>query len=267
MNNTQKIIFSNSYSPRTGHNFAAEVFKVFTNHQVLIHNKSETRLATMLESYYKIYNAHIYHKTDRDFFDYLFINDLRQKILSKSEADVVMIKDTSFLGVSHLKKVFPDDIHILLIRDPRDVLVSLFGGMRLGTPTFKNYLKRMATPIGIYPFYYSLKFNNKVLKLIPNLSSFHIVRFEDLVLKDKETLLRLKNLFQSTKSIEQIQHEIDQIKVINTSFIKETNAKNIWDAKPKTAAFTPVSRKAKTKFMEWGILLGSRKLRKKLNYI
>lgn len=221
----------------------------------------------MLEGYYKIYNSHIYHKTDKDFFDYLFIKDLRQKILSKSEYDVVMIKDTSFTGVSHLKKVFPDDIHILLIRDPRDVFVSLFKGMRLGAPTFKNYLKRMTTPIGIYPYFYSLKLSNKIMKSIPDFSNFHIVRYEDLVLKDEETLLRLKRLFQSDKSLENIKMEIDQIEVINTSFFKETNAKTIWDAKPKTAAFTPVNRKVKNRLMEWGILLGSRKLRKKLNYI
>lgn len=267
MNSNQKIIFFNSYSPRTGHNFAAEVFKVLTNHRVLIHNKSETRLATLLESYYKIYNSHIYHLTDKGFFDYLFINDLRQKILSKSDTDFVMIKDTSFTGVTHLKKVFPDDIHILIIRDPRDVLLSLFKGMRLVKPTFKNYLKRMATRIGMYPYFYALKFSNKILKIIPEMNKFYVIRYEDLVLKDDKTLRQLQSLFKSNKSLEEIKKEIDQIEVINTSFIEETQAKHIWDAKPKTAAFKPVHRNAKNRFMEWGILLGSKKLRKKLNYI
>ncbi len=205
MNSTQKIIFSNAYTPRSGHNFAAAVFKVYTNHQVLIHNKSETRLATMLHSYYKIFNTQIYHQTDKDFFNHLFIDGLRAKILAKSNAEYVMIKDTSLVGVAHLKKVFPNDIHILLIRDPRDVLLSLFKGMRFGKPTFKSYLKRLTTPIGVYPFFYSLKFSNKILK-------------------------------------------------------------TIWDAQPKTATFTPVKRKATNRLMEWGILLGSRKLRKKFNY-
>ena len=44
MSNNQKIIFSNSYSPRTGHNFASEALKVFTNHEVLAHNRSENQI-------------------------------------------------------------------------------------------------------------------------------------------------------------------------------------------------------------------------------
>ena len=263
----RKIIFSNAYSPRTGHNFASEVIKIFTNHEVLIHNRSETRLATLLESYYCIYNSHVYHKTDKDFFNYLFINDLREKILSKSDADFVMIKDTSFTGVSHLKTVFKDDIHILLIRDPKAVFTSLFKGMRLGKPTFKNFLKRIASPIGLYPFFYASKISNRLLKSIPDFNDFYVIRYEDLVKKEETVLLGLKQLFQSDKTMEEIILNIDAIEVINTSFVEETNAKHIWDAKPKNSSFQPLNRKASTFLMEWGILLGSRKIRKKLNYI
>lgn len=267
MKSERKIIFSNSYSPRTGHNFAAEVFKLFRNVEVLIEHRSETRLSSLIDSYYKIYNSHIYNQTDKDFFDYLFIDDLREKILAKSDADFVMIKDTSFNGVSHLKQVFPNDIHILLIRDPRDVLLSLFKGMRLKRPGWKYVLKRLLLPTGIYPYWYARKFSGKILKSLPDFSDFILIRYEDLVLKNDEALIRLKILFQSDKPIETIREEIDKIVVINTSFIEETNAKKIWEAKPRTAAFQPINRKAANRFIEWGILLGSRNLRKKLNYI
>ncbi len=263
----KKIIFSNAYSPRTGHNFASEVFKIFINHRVLIHNKSETRLATFLEAYYDLYNSHIHHKTDKDFFDELFINDLRAKILSKSDTGFVMIKDTSFTGVNHLKKVFPDDIHILLIRDPKAVFTSLFKGMRPGRPTLKNFLKRVATPVGLYPYYYTSKISNRLLKSMPDFTGFEVVRYEDLVLKNEGTLNRLKQLFQSDKSLDEIKAAIDTIEVINTSFREETGAAHIWDAKPKTETFQPLNRKANTLLMEWGIRLGSKQLRKKLNYI
>ena len=121
----QKIIFSNSYSPRTGHNFAAEVFKLFVDAEVLVHHRSETRIAPLLDAYYKIYDKHIYGQKDKDFFDHLFINDLRNKIITKSNKEFIIIKNTSFVGVEQVKRVFPDDIQILLIRDPLAVLKSL----------------------------------------------------------------------------------------------------------------------------------------------
>jgi hypothetical protein len=267
MKGNQIIIFSNSYSPRTGHNFAAQVFKIFTNHEVLIQDKSETRLSTFLEVYYKLYNTHIFHQTDKDFFDYLFIDDLRQKILSKSNREFIVIKDTSFVGVSHLKKIFPDDLHIILIRDPRDVFLSLFKGMRLKKRTVKNFMKRLTTPIGIYPFFYALKVSRKIIKQVPELKDYIVIKYEDLVLQEEQTLLKLKNIFDCNKPIDVIKTEIDQIPVINTSFINETNAKHIWDAKPKTSSFQPVKRKSANRLVELGILLGSKKLRKKLNYL
>lgn len=266
MKSERKIIFSNSYSPRTGHNFAAEVFKLFRNVEVLIEHRSETRLSSLLDSYYKIYNSHIYHQTDKAFFDYLFIDDLREKILAKTEAEFTLIKDTSFNGVSHLKKVFPNDIHILLIRDPRDVLLSLFKGMRLKKNGWKYALKRLLLPTGIYSYWYARKFSGKILKSLPDFSNFILIRYEDLVFKDESTLNHLKKLFQSTKSLDAIKTEMDAIQVINTSFIEETNAQKIWESKPKTDTFQPVKRKTKNRLILWGILLGSHKLRKKLNY-
>jgi hypothetical protein len=263
----RRIIFSNAYSPITGHNFASEVVKLFTNHRVLIHNKSETRLASLLEFYYKIYNTHIYHQTDKEFFDEMFIHDLRAKILSKSDAEYMMIKDTSFTGVSHLKKVFPDDVHILLIRDPRDVLLSLFKGMRLNKPGFKYTLKRWGKLIGVYPYYFSQKWSRKIIKNLPDFDEFVVLRYEDLVTKNEKTLLKLKDLFQCEKSMVQIKKELDAIEVINTSFIEETGAKRIWEALPKTRDFKPVQRKAPSKMLDFAIRLGSKGLRKKLNYI
>lgn len=267
MKSEQKIIFSNSYSPRTGHNFVAQVLKIFTNLEVLIHDKSETKLTTLLESYYAIYNAHIFFQPDKSFFDFLFIDDIRYKILSKSNADYVVIKDTSFVGVNHLKHLFPNDIHILVIRDPRDVFFSLFKGMQLKKPTIKNYIKRMTLPVGLYPYFYSRKISRKIIKSIPNFDDFVVVRYENLVLQNNTELLQLKQLFQCNLTLEEIKQQINQIPVVNTSFIEETKGKHIWDAKPKTASFNPVKRKFSNKLIEWGILLGSRELRSKLKYI
>ena len=263
----KKIIFSNSYSPRTGHNFAAEVFKLFVDAEVLVHHRSETRIAPLLDAYYKIYDKHIYGKKDKDFFDHLFINDLRNKIIAKSNKEFIIIKNTSFVGVEQVKRVFPDDIQILLIRDPLSVLKSLFKGMALNKKGVKNKLKRIGLFLGVYPLYYSYVLAKKQLKNLPDLSNFLIIRYEDLVLKDDETLQILSALFKSEKSVEVIKSEIDNINVINSSYTNETGAKQIWDAKKKTSKFNPLKRKGHNFLIRSALKIGSYPLRKKLGYV
>ena len=263
----KKIIFSNSYSPRTGHNFFAEVLKVYTDAEILVHERSETRLTSLLEEYYKIYDSHIYHKTDKQFFDELFINNLRTQITSYSKQNHVIIKDTSFKGVEHINRVFPEDIQILLVRDPLAVLKSLFKGMALGKKDIKSKIKKILTPIGIYPLYYAFLFNYKYSKQIPNLKDFNVIYYEKIVLKDEKTLLKLKELFKSKKTLKNIKKEIDEIKVINSSFTKETGAEKIWDAKKKSSSFNPIKRKGHNLLIRSALKIGSYSLRKKLGYV
>lgn len=262
----QKIIFLNSYLPRTGHNFASEVIKVFTDHQVLPHSRGETRLSIFLQSYYQIRNR-IYFETDKTFFDNLFVKDLRKKIISQSEKEFIMIKNTSFVGVNLLPIVFPDDIHLILIRDPKSVYLSLIKGMNLKKKSLKNRIKKAGTPIGLYPYSYSKKLSTQVLNNFPDLTNHYIIRYEDLVKKDEKVLKWLKAKFKTKKTLDQIEKEIDEIQVINSSFFKEVEAKNIWDSKPKTNNFNPLNRKEFNFLVRKGVELGSRKLREKLQYI
>ena len=264
----KRIIFSNSYSPRTGHNFASEVLKIITNHEVLAHNRSETRLSIFLNEYYKIYNSKIYHKTDKEFFDTIILSSIRENIINNSNNDFIMIKDTTFEGIEYLGKVFPNDIHIILYRDPRDVFSSLFKAMDLRKRSIKNIIKKVGLISGLYPYYYCKKVSKRIIDHIPKIKTCHyILRYEDLVTKNESVLIELKEKFNSNKSIEQIKQEIDNIHVINSSFYEEVNAKNIWDAKKKTNSFNPINRKKHPFLVQKGIDLGSKRLAKKLNYI
>lgn len=262
----QRIIFFNSYLPRTGHNFAAEVVKIFTDHEVLAHNRSETRISTVLDSFYEI-RVRNFYETDRKFLDSLFIDDLRKKILDQSQSEYVMIKDTSFRGVELLPNLFPDDLHIILTRDPKNVFLSLLKGMNLKKGNLKNRIKRLGILAGLYPYIYSKKISSQVLNKFPDLSFHTVIRYEDLVIKEQKTLLLLKKLFKTDKRLEQIKKEIDEIQVINTSFFEETKGKNIWDRKPTTSSFDPLKRKSFSYHVVKAVELGSRKLRKKLNYV
>lgn len=264
----KKIIFLNSCLPRTGHNFASDVIKIFSNHQVLINPRSETKISTFLDSYYTIRENEILNKTNRKFFDYLFINDLREKILLESDHDFVMIKDTTFCGIDKISKVFPDDIQIILLRDPSRIILSLLKAMNLKKKNFKTRLKKILMPLGIFPFLYSRKLSKQVLHHISGteLENKFIIRYEDLFLKDEETLLQLKELFNSNKELAQIKNEIDDIRVINSSFFEETGGNRIWDSKPKTQNFAPLQRRNKNLLIQKAVEIGSAKLRKKLNY-
>ncbi|AVI51443.1 hypothetical protein C5O00_09765 [Pukyongia salina] len=263
----QKIIFLNSYSPRSGHNFVSEVFKIFSDHEVLIHNRSETRLSTLLKSYYEVYDRTISQQTDKEFMDHLFIDGLRERILEKSDRKYVMIKDTTFEGKDMLPRVFPHDIHVILLRDPKGVYNSLLKGMKFQKKGWKNLTKRLTFQLGIYPYYFCRKASGRVLKILPDLTRHKVVRYEDLHEKDEKTLGLLKELFSCDKSMAQINKEIDAIAVINTSFIKEVGAEKVWDMKQKSDRFDPVNRKGNPYLVRVAIRYGSRALRKKLNYL
>lgn len=262
----QKIIFLNSYSPRSGHNFVSEALKVVSGHEVLIHKRSETRLSQVLDAYYEIYNTKIHYQTDKDYMDSLLISGLRDRILLPSEKEFVMIKDTTLLGVNHLKKNFPEDIHIILLRDPKAVFNSVIKSMRLGRPTFNNSIKKLGIKLGVYPYYFTRKICKRVIPLIPDLDDFVVLRYEDLVKKDEETLKMLKEMFGSEKSLENIKAEIDGIGVINSSFFEEVKGKDIWDEKPKTEKFNPIDRKGNSFLVRIAVSLGCSSLRKKLGY-
>jgi len=263
----QKIIFLNSFLPRTGHNFVSEVIKIFSNHQVLINPRSETKISTLLDSYYEIYFTGILNNANRTFFDHLFIDNLRERILSSSTQNFIMIKDTTFIGVNYIPKVFPEDIQLILIRDPYNVFLSLLKAMDLQKKNYKNFIKSLLFPTGIYPYLYSRRLSEKILRSFPDLKNKNVIKYEDLVQKNTATLKLFKRLFNSEIELEVAKKHIDNIKVINSSFYEETKGNRIWDMQPKTKEYNPLKREYRNFLVGYGIRLGSRKLRKKLNYI
>ncbi|EPR74689.1 hypothetical protein ADIWIN_0279 [Winogradskyella psychrotolerans RS-3] len=264
----QKIIFSNSYSPRTGHNFAAQVFKIFLDLEVFNREKSETHLSRILDLYFTHVKRYIYIDSDKKIMNHLFIDGLRERILSKTNNPYILIKDTSFDGVDYLPELFPDDIHILLIRDPKDVLTSGFKAMRFKRKSIKDFIKKLGMKTGLFQFYFSWRVTHQVIDKLPNLENRILIRYEDLVMKNDDTLQYLKKLFNCDKALDVIKSEIDEISVINTSFFKEeTGGKHIWDEKEKTTKFNPVNRKSKNIVYQKAIEWGTRDLRKKLGYV
>ncbi len=264
-----KIIFLNSYSPRTGHNFVAQVIKIVSNAEIIPHNQAETRLSLFLEAYYDLQQKNLISGSGKTFLDSLFVDNIRKRIVKDISGEYVLIKDTNYQGVNFQRLQFPNDIHFLTLRDPRDTLISIFKGMRFYKQNgLKAFLKRVGYQTGVYSFYYSRKYSKRFIKTLPdNMEDFHIIRYEDMVLRDKESLSGLLHKFNSDIVIEELISRINEISVINTSFYKEeTGGKHIWDSKKVTAKFNPINRNNIPLLHRKGIELGSRKFRKKLGY-
>lgn len=99
MNN--KIIFLHSISPRSGHNFIAETIRLFIETDTPIGLRSEIPFGAFIDNYQKfkksVFGSEGYH----EYFDKLFIEDIRDKILVNEN---VLIKYTNLKGALEVKK-------------------------------------------------------------------------------------------------------------------------------------------------------------------
>lgn len=172
MNQHQQIIFLNSYSPRIGHNFSSEVLKIFSDHKVLIHNRSETRLSMVVDAYFYIRDNFVGHNSDKYFLDSVPISGLRENILSHSDSKYIMLKDTFIVGAEKLLNIFPNDLHIILIRNAATVFQSLFKAMDLKKATVRNFLKKIGIFTGFYPYIIVGGLVEKFWKIYLNLMIF-----------------------------------------------------------------------------------------------
>jgi hypothetical protein len=262
----EKLIFLNSQSPRSGHNFVAEVIRKIVDCETPIGDRSEIPFNPILRAYHKTLNTYFSSGGSKAFLDDLFINDIRGKLLKNNTN--VLIKYTNYTGAKDAKQTFKDDIHILSIRDPKDCLLSLFKGMKY-KKGYKSILKKMALPFGLYHYTFSKKYSDKILAEIPNMNDFFVIKYEDLVTKNEEALKQLINLFNSNISVEELKEKMDNVKVLNSSFYKEeTNSKTMWEASEKSTKFNPVNRSKGFNFLQiLGVKIGSKKLRKRMGYI
>ncbi|MDO6758765.1 sulfotransferase domain-containing protein [Tamlana sp. 2_MG-2023] len=263
----KKIIFLYSQSPRSGHNFIAEVIRSIKESETPLGLRSEIPFAPILKSYISSRNQNYKSNRASVFLDNLFIGGLREKLTDSNLSK--LIKYTSFSGASDCLNLFPNDYHVISFRDPKDCLFSLFKGMNLRKSDFKTKFKRFILPFGVYQYTYSRKYAKKVLKELPDLEEFYLMRYEDLVKRDRKTLKNLMIFFNSEADINVVLKKMDEVKVINTSFYKEeTLGKNIWDAQPQTGKFNPINRSGNFNILQrLGVKWGAYPLRKKMGYI
>lgn len=263
----EKIIFLYSQSPRSGHNFIAEVIRIIIQSETPLGLRSEIPFAPVLKSYISSRNQNYKSNGASAFLDDLFIGGVREKLIDSNFSK--LIKYTNFTGATECLDLFPNDYHLISFRDPQDCLYSLFKGMNLRKPNFKTKIKRLILPFGIYQYVYSRKYAKKILKELPNLERFYLIHYEDLVNRDPKTLKSLLTFLHSEENIEVVLKKMDEVKVINTSFYKEeTSGKSIWDAQSQSDKFKPINRSERFNALQrLGIKWGVYSLRKRMGYV
>ena len=264
--NAPKLLFLFSQSPRSGHNFVADVLRLLLETDTMIGDRSEVPFGPIIKNYHA--TLHNSYKSNRavELLNSLFIEPMRAKLLNDGVSK--FIKYTSFTGIKETVHYFPDDIQIVSYRDPKDCLFSLFKGMRL-KKGWKSTVKKILWPTGIYHYLYSKKYSNGIIDLIPKDDHLIMIRYELLVTRDKMHLEYLLEQFNSTMTVNEFIKGIDSIKVINTSFFKEeTKSGGIWEATKVTESFNPINRQhSVNKLQLLGVLKGSKPLRSAMGYV
>lgn len=261
-----KLLFLFSQSPRSGHNFVADVLRKLVATETVVGDRSEVPFGPIIDTYHTTLKTSYKSNKSEEFLNSIFIEPIRIKLLDDGINKV--IKYTSFVGAETTLKYFPDDISIVSFRDPKDCLFSLFKGIRLKND-FKSKIKKILWPTGIYHYQYARKYSSSILKNLPKSNDFIFIRYELLVRRDKEHLEYLIKKFNSRLTYSEFSQAIDSINVINTSFFKEeTGGKNIWQSTKVTEAFNPVNRNhSVNKLQLIAIKKGSKSLRKAMGYL
>jgi hypothetical protein len=261
-----KLIFLFSQSPRSGHNFVADVLRILVNSDTIIGDRSEIPFGPIIENYYNTLQKSYKSEGSIDFLNRIFIKPIRQNVLIDNTDKI--IKYTSFEGADTTAVYFPNEVHIISYRDPKDCLFSLFKGMRLKND-WKSKIKRALWATGIYHYQYARKYSKSILKHLPKNKEAILVRRELLVNRDKRHLEYLIKMFKSTLTFDEFSKAIDSIRVINTSFFKEeTGSKGIWQSTKISKSFSPLNRDhSVNKVQLFGIKLGSRQVRLAMGYL
>lgn len=264
--NESKLMFLFSQSPRSGHNFVADVIRLLFECSSIIGDRSEIPFGSIVESYDRILNKSYKSEGSTEFLNSVFITPIREEILKDDISK--FIKYTAFSGVKETVKYFPNDIHIVSYRDPKDCLFSLFKGMRL-KKGWKSTIKKTLWLTGIYHYLYSRKYSNSIIGYLPISEDLILIRYEHLVTRDNKHLEYLIETFGSTMTTTEFAKAIDSIKVINTSFFQEeTKSTGIWDPSEVTESFNPINRShSVNKLQLWGVLNGSKPLRRAMGYV
>jgi len=250
-----KIIFVYGYWQRCGHNYLSEILRKVLKTYTPIENISEFHFPKLL----KEFNQNLEHIRNRAYQTYIkdtVYQGLSYKIKQNCEADYVLIKTTHIDGIDMFVTNMPDAIHLLLIRDPRNVISSFLKALKMqiySSSSIKNTIRRWLFFAGYYHLVYSKRVAKRldmIQRIISNPSyhNLHLIRYEDINSPSFKKLKKLFLMINFTLTNDQYE-KIKGIPVLNTSYKEELNATRSWADNPKTKNFDPNNRWEKISFL------------------
>ncbi|WP_458627278.1 hypothetical protein [Winogradskyella sp. PC D3.3] len=228
-----QITFLHSLSQRAGHNFLAQIIRKGSDFEIINNESYETISTKLFGDIYEKINCSKHFVRAKDSKNnelQLIVNGYRTELLN---LDSNILLKSPFLDSRSQIEVFPNDKHIILLRDPYNLFVSVEKSIyNFRTSSFKNTIKLILRPL--YSLYFLLKWRNKMsfYRFISNynvLNNVLIIKYEDL--RNNINLELLSDFLEVSKlTIE----DVDKIHNINSSFAPKENqwkshAENIGD--------------------------------------
>lgn len=254
MEKQPKLLFLHSYKQRCGHNYLAEILRRLCAIHTPFDNYSELPLSRLSEAAENIIsNTKI--ERGREWIQDIYTNRLREDIIkkslqeSKNNPDYILFKYSYVTGIDSCFRIFPEDKHVILIRDPKNVVASYTKSISyLDQKSILKPVRLLAFFAGYYHWraakdikqdlemlirFYSLNKNNKNLLL---------VRYEDFLTPDREQIEKLCTFLEIKYSEDKLD-ECKNIPVLNSSFFKEDLGSNKkWKPIQRTEQFIPNKR-------------------------
>jgi len=212
-----QITFLHSLSQRAGHNFLAQIIRQKGEYKTINYESYETLSLKLFGDLHKAlnYSKHFIRAKDSKNNELqLIVNGYRNELL-KLDSNILM--KSPFLEYTSQIEVFPNDMHIVLLRDPYNLFISVEKSIyNFRTTNIKNKIKRAFRPL--YSLYFLLSWRTK-MNFYNTLTSYSIpenvliIKYESL--KSNESLEVLSKFLKIKKvSIE----DVEEIHNINSSF-------------------------------------------------
>ncbi|CDF80026.1 hypothetical protein BN863_23140 [Formosa agariphila KMM 3901] len=213
-----QITFLHSLSQRAGHNFLAQIIIQTGDFKTINYESYETLSTALFGDLHKKlnYSNHFVRAKDSKNIELQLIVDGYRKELLKLNSNILL--KSPFLDSISQIEVFPKDKHIILLRDPYNLFVSVEKSIyNFRTTNIKTTIKRVCRPL--YSLYFLLKWRKK-MNFYHNLSSSSqfpnnvlLIKYEGL--RENKTLEALSEFLEIKKLTVK---DVGKVHNINSSF-------------------------------------------------